>query len=228
MNEKGSIFTGTMNLDQYKQKVSADILYEMEKEVHNHDRDYTPSSITEDYWLNDLKFALTPADRKHHPYQVMLRGYGLEIHSEGKWTVVLYFRSGKIIIGDNYIEVDCLERAIEDLRFLCSLIPRYAEKYTDAMNNAALEMQKETIIQEIFEATVAPALSELLKARNLKCKTRRNFKTVTLNLISGKSLVKTFFISYDDFENEMKNIRSYIEQKFPVKKSHPLASFDCV
>lgn len=217
-----------MNLDQYKQKVSADILYEMAKEVHNHDRDYTPSSITEDYWLIDLKYALTPADRKHHPYQVQLRGYGLEIHSEGKWTVVLYFKGGKIIIGDNYLEVDCLERAIEDLRFLCSLIPRYAEKYTEAMKNAAIEMKKETMIQEIFESTVAPALSELLKERGLKCNTRRNFKTVTLNLISDKSVVKTFYISYDDFENGMKGIKTFIEKKFPISKSQPSVSFDCV
>lgn len=219
-----------MNLDQYKEKVSADILYELAKEVCNHDRDYTPSSITEDYWLLDLKNALVHADRKKHPYQVYIRGYGVEIHSEGKWSVVLYFKAGKIIIGENYIEVDCFERAIEDLRFLCGLIPKYSDKYTEAMNNAALEMQKETMIQQIFESTVAPALSGILKGRGLRCTTRRNIKTVTLNLIQGKTVVRTFYISYDDFAYELENIKSFIEQHFPLSNGKQEATMlpDCV
>lgn len=218
-----------MDRDQYKEKVTADILYELAKEVCSHDRDYTPSSITENYWLLDLKNALLHADRNNHPYQVYLRGYGIEIHSKGKWYVVMYFRAGKIIIGENFIEVDCLERAIEDLRFLCGLIPKYTDKYTEAMRNAVIEMKKETMIQEIYEASVMPVLSELLKDRNLSCRTKKNFKTVSLYLISGKVIVNTFYISYDDFQNELQQIKSFIEKAYPVTKEDvPDLSPDCV
>lgn len=220
---RGFFYVCIMTLDEYKEKVTDEILYRMAKELGEHDRDFTPSSITEEFWLVDLRNSLVPGDCRERPYKVQIRGYALEIWIEGGWPIVLYYRQGKILIGKYFIKTDCLERAEEDLRFMITLIPKYSDEYKTAIANAAMEMQKEKMVQEIYEATVAPTISELLKGRGLTCETRRNSKTVTLNLRESKCRIKTFYISYDNFQNELEEIKSFITKRYPLKTEAELA-----
>lgn len=201
-----------MTLEQYKEKITDDLLYEMAKAVKTHDRGFKPNNKTEEYWLLDLARSLIHADNKKYTYQVCIRGYGIEIRAEGKWDVIIYFKAGRIIIGENDLKVDCMERAIEDMRYLCGLIPEYVGKYKEAMKNAALEMQKENMIHQIYEASIAPMLSKMLEGTGLHCKTKCNMKTVSVCLMDNKESMKTFYVSYDDFENGLNFVRESISQ----------------
>ena len=184
-------------------------------ELREHDKDYCPPSITEDYWIIDLKNYLVPADCKPHPFKTHVHGYGIEIHMEGQWPIIVQFQFGRIQLGNYVLQVDCLERAVEDLRYIISITPKYAAEYKEAMKNAAVEMQKDKMIKEIYEATVAPTLQPILEGRGLSCSTKRNFKSVTLALVDNKLRMKTFYITYDNFENELEGIKTYIESNYP-------------
>jgi len=206
-----------MTLDRYKEKITDEILYRMAKEVVEHDNGFTPSSITENFWLIDLKDRILPGGFKASPYKARLHGHSIEIMIEGKWPIVLSYSLGRVIMGKYYVKVDCLERAVEDLRFMMSLIPKYSDEYRTAIENAAIEIQKEKMIQKIYESSVAPAIDVLLDGRDLTCETKCNFRTVTLMLFKARQKVKTFYVSYDNFQNELDEIKDFITEHFPLK-----------
>jgi len=221
---RGFLYVCIMTLNQYREKATDEILYRMAKEVAEHDRDFTPNSITEDFWLMDLKNSLLPGGLNACPYKAQLHGNSIEIRFEDKWPVVLLYSLGRVIIGKHFITVDCLERAVEDMRFMTTLIPKYADEYRTAMANAVMEMRKENMIHAIYEATVAPSVAELINGRGLTCETRRNFRTVTMILREARRRVKTFYISYDNFQNELDEIKEFIVQHYPLKTEEEIAA----
>lgn len=206
-----------MTLEQYKAKLADRILKELAADIRQHSEDYAPQTITEEYYLSDMRYHLIPANKGIHPFKIKLHGYGIEIHFENRWPAVFQFQNGKLQIGMNTIEEDCMERAVEDIRYLCSVFPKYSGKYIDGMKDAAIELQKDKMVREICDSTISSALMTDLSVRGLTCKTRRFSDRITLTIAGEKYGPLTFSLIYDDIMSGIERVRNYIVQNCPIK-----------
>lgn len=141
-----------MTLEQHKAHINTQLIEELFAEVKAHDKAFTPQTVTEKWWLPNLKHALIPCGEKRTTMSTRIRGTGLTFVPTD-WPVNFSFRNNILEMGFNRIHIDCFERAVEDVRFMSSRFPHYRKKYGDEMKNAELEIKKDKMIQEIRKLT---------------------------------------------------------------------------
>ena len=141
-----------MTLEQHKAHINTQLIEELFAEVKAHDNAFTPQTVTEKWWLPNLKLALIPCGKKRPTMATCIRGTGLTFVPTD-WPVKFSFRNNILEMGFNHIHIDCFERAVEDLRFIARRIPDYRKKFSDEMKNAELEIKKDKMLREIRKIT---------------------------------------------------------------------------
>lgn len=199
-----------MTKQQYIDRLRDKTFVAIWEQLREHDASFSPQEEHDEYWLLDLKLAVTPGDGRRSSVNVKAHGHALEITAD--WPYYIFFRRGCLILGNRTLPLESFERAVEAIRYLDTILPKHICSYNRGVADAQLELEKNRMMAQICESTIAPALEPMAEAAGLKCEVRGTELRITVKLVHPDGRNKYFYFDYNNPMNHLDEVKNYLRE----------------